>query len=405
MKATTLSIFVAIVALLAGISKASVIVHFANNSDMALPAVQLFYKSSAMQPLIEPLTAPLTTLKDSNVAGKIVLIPSLLFTSNFPLIREAQSRGAAGVLASLNFQFVPGYGQYTIDRQDVSYLAIPVVEMGLPESMALAQTMKSVQASNVTLLPDVESQNQWELTYSSRWMYVWQITVGISSLAIITWAIIKMVAFAKFYGRIILATVFVVLSIEMVSALRKMTPKQYIKSLRLIYCSVRIIFAVDPFQIHGLYSASMNLAFIDNSLPLVNISAILMILYWNEMMNTTSLEVNTFISKMRIPFIILSALIAAIHILRTILSQKLHIPAVDIFNASWSMFISTSVSVFYFIVGIKLLQRLKKVQRGNQVKRLKMITFRFLMCAVVLVLIVTLAVLFVALVPIYSPVC
>jgi hypothetical protein len=57
-----------------------------------------------MQPLIEPLTAPLTTLKDSNVAGKIVLIPSLLFTSNFPLIREAQSRGAAGVLASLNFQ-------------------------------------------------------------------------------------------------------------------------------------------------------------------------------------------------------------------------------------------------------------------------------------------------------------
>jgi hypothetical protein len=158
------------------------------------------------------------------------------------------------------------------------------------------------------------------------------VTVGISSLAIITWAIIKMVAFAKFYGRIILATVFVVLSIEMVSALRKMTPKQYIKSLRLIYCSVRIIFAVDPFQIHGLYSASMNLAFIDNSLPLVNISAILMILYWNEMMNTTSLEVNTFISKMRIPFIILSALIAAIHILRTILSQKLHIPAVDIFN-------------------------------------------------------------------------
>lgn len=168
-----------------------------------------------MQPLIEPLTAPLTTLKDSNVTGKIVLIPSLLFTSNFPLIREAQSRGAAGVLASLNFQckyliqgigrsedwllskltelvVVPGYGQYTIDRQDVSYLAIPVVEMGLPESMALAQTMQSVQVSNVTLLPNgkyrlpkniyfnnstiLESQNQWELTYSSRWMYLWQST-------------------------------------------------------------------------------------------------------------------------------------------------------------------------------------------------------------------------------------
>jgi hypothetical protein len=51
MKATTLSIFVAIVALLAGISKASVIVHFANNSDMALPAVQLFYKSKESAPL------------------------------------------------------------------------------------------------------------------------------------------------------------------------------------------------------------------------------------------------------------------------------------------------------------------------------------------------------------------
>jgi hypothetical protein len=57
-----------------------------------------------MDILSSPFTGELGSL-DGNIdlTGKIVVIPSLLFTSNLPLVRHAQELGAAAVLSTLYY--------------------------------------------------------------------------------------------------------------------------------------------------------------------------------------------------------------------------------------------------------------------------------------------------------------
>lgn len=95
---------------------------------------------------------------------------------------------------------------------------------------------------------------------------------------------------------------------------------------------VRLLYSIDPFQIHGLYSDKTNVALLDNSLPLLHIAAILVVFYWYEMMNNASLEVSTFISRMKIPFFILSGLIVVVHVVRLTLVQVLSLAVVNLVN-------------------------------------------------------------------------
>jgi hypothetical protein len=57
-----------------------------------------------MDILSSPFTGELSSLDGKDdLTGKIVVIPSLLFTSNLPLVRSAQERGAAAVLSTLYY--------------------------------------------------------------------------------------------------------------------------------------------------------------------------------------------------------------------------------------------------------------------------------------------------------------
>jgi hypothetical protein len=59
---------------------------------------------SPSQPIQDSLTAPIVSVKENvDFAGKIVVVPSFLLKTNLPQIRAAQSRGAVGVLATLDF--------------------------------------------------------------------------------------------------------------------------------------------------------------------------------------------------------------------------------------------------------------------------------------------------------------
>jgi hypothetical protein len=122
--------FALVVLLLLGVigsSIAGVIIHLRNNTDVVLDGVQVIYEgkqrlhnkfrvtdvfcffffktgSDQMAILSSPFTGELGSL-DGNIdlTGKIVVIPSLLFTSNLPLVRHAQELGAAAVLATLYY--------------------------------------------------------------------------------------------------------------------------------------------------------------------------------------------------------------------------------------------------------------------------------------------------------------
>ena len=95
---------------------------------------------------------------------------------------------------------------------------------------------------------------------------------------------------------------------------------------------MRLLYSIDPFQIRGLYSDETNVGLLANSIPLVHIAAILIVFYWYEMMHNTSLEVSTFITRMKIPLFILVGLIVAVHVVRLTLAQALGIGIVNLVN-------------------------------------------------------------------------
>lgn len=99
-------------------------------------------------------------------------MPSFILKTNLPQIRAAQSRGAVGILATLDFlckfiytkviltkltriQFivVAGYGQYLVDGTDLADLKIPVVEIAILESAKIRKHNMS-NIVNITMLPN-----------------------------------------------------------------------------------------------------------------------------------------------------------------------------------------------------------------------------------------------------------
>jgi hypothetical protein len=66
------------------------------------PLLTLFLLGSSQYPLSEPLTAEIAE-GEQDLRGKIAIIPSYLLASNLQLVRDAQSRGAVGVLSTLDF--------------------------------------------------------------------------------------------------------------------------------------------------------------------------------------------------------------------------------------------------------------------------------------------------------------
>eukprot|EP00029_Vermamoeba_vermiformis_P011929 TRINITY_DN6735_c0_g1_i1.p1 TRINITY_DN6735_c0_g1~~TRINITY_DN6735_c0_g1_i1.p1 ORF type:complete len:343 (-),score=12.41 TRINITY_DN6735_c0_g1_i1:86-973(-) len=237
---------------------------------------------------------------------------------------------------------------------------------------------------NITMLPN-EHENLWQVAYESGWMYVWQISIGLSSVAIIVLASLKIAEFMKFYEKFQISIALVVLSIDIIGAF------------------LRLLYSIDPFQIRGLYSDETNVGLLANSLPLVHIAAILIVFYWYEMMHYTSLQVSTFISRMKIPFFILVGLIVAVHVVRLTLVQVLGLGIINLVNAIWALFVSTSVVVLYAVVGGQLLVRLRRVKQGKKVKRLTKITIRILASGFMLLGIVVQLCLFVSVVPTLNP--
>jgi hypothetical protein len=82
---------------------------------------------------------------------------------------------------------------------------------------------------------------------------------------------------------------------------------------------VRILALVDIFCVFNIYPERVATALTELSFPFVLSSFLLFTLYWHEMMTSSSVIVHPFLNKMKIPFFLLSGIMLALQIIRTIL--------------------------------------------------------------------------------------
>ena len=113
----------------------------------------------------------------------------------------------------------------------------------------------------------------------------------------------------------------------------------------LISFLVRFVFCIDAFSFHGLYPSSFIVILMELTIPFFLMSSLLIVLYWHEIMIDSSLKVSPFITKLRIPFYVLSGVVLAVHAIRMVLM------GLNIARAAMSLFTGKSLcSNTYFCI-------------------------------------------------------
>lgn len=132
-----------------------------------------------------------------------------------------------------------------------------------------------------------------------------------------------------------------------------------------------IIIALDPIYA-GLvfvgYQAHMTSTI---SMPSLFIATLLVALYWKESMDQTRVVVNKFLGKMRIPFILLSVVMILVELINSLL-RAIRIGILGVMSTLTAVLyivILLTLSFIFFIVGVKVLNKLRQSDAMSNISR------------------------------------
>ena len=128
----------------------------------------------------------------------------------------------------------------------------------------------------------------------------------------------KIVNFSKRWAKFRYSVALYVLIIEVISNLRKLVGFKFIFIL-IFLNPVRMAPLVDIFGVFNIYTERTFAALTEISFPFAISSYMLFVLYWHEMMTSSSLVIHPFIVKMKIPFFVTAGVLLLLQIIRTIL--------------------------------------------------------------------------------------
>jgi hypothetical protein len=259
-----------------------------------------------------------------------------------------------------------------------------VFEVAVIEGQKLWSLAHENQIINVTILPG-DGSNPWEHVFSNPAFYLWPISLGLFSIANLVLATWKFIVFVRYYGGFRTSVSLFVLSIEMTSNL------------------IRLVAVVDAFGSWGLYTEQGYAALIELSWPFSISSYLLFTLYWHEMMTNATVVVNPFMTKMRIPFFVLSGALICLQITRTIIRNTSPFENFTTITAIVYLVVLVALLVFYGVTGTKLLLRLNKSKHLGRAVNLLKSTVRILICGGLILCFVIVVILFVGKVPYETP--
>ncbi len=130
-------------------------------------------------------------------------------------------------------------------------------------------------------------------------------------------AIWKITLFVRYYGGFRTSIALYVLSIELFANLSKYYCTDITKFSNDVV--VRFVGSLDLVQAFQIYPEWVVQSLNELSMPFAIASYMLFTLYWHEMMTNATVVVHPFITKMKIPFFIASAVLVCLQIIRSII--------------------------------------------------------------------------------------
>lgn len=221
-----------------------------------------------------------------NVTNKIVVVPLRRTEDDLKVVQRYEGSEILAMLVVLDMPAnYPGLYQYMRKRINGAVgNAFPVFEITDTQDKSLdGWFANQTRPNGVSISFESEEANPWKWVFE-YWLPIFANLLLVLSGGTLVMAVYKMILLVNEYGfQISMAQMVIVLNIQCL----------IIRALWL---------ALDPFGAYGTTNAMW--VSIGQSVPFgYSICAMLLIIsYWHEMIHLTGVKINTFLSKLRIPF-------------------------------------------------------------------------------------------------------
>jgi hypothetical protein len=291
----------------------------------------------------------------AGVENKIVLMDSYEYEYN--IVIDLARRQALGVLmyADNSPEDIPGLSNYVVDQFQY--------EVKLPAVVISVITLEKLhtwlsEGRNLTVRITSTDVNEWDLMMESGAMIFYSVFMSAFTLTCIGLAAYKLAMFVQVKGcqESIPQTMLI---FEIVANTIRFFPS-----------------AVDPLQSRALLPYAVSQMFFTTSWPFVIVNLLLISFYWHELIKKTSMKINSFLDKLRIPFWCIFAVILALELTASILrGLRYDLQVFLLVMGVCYIIIGLACVVFYIITGVKLTRALrsvaKEVVNSNRNRRLK----------------------------------
>jgi hypothetical protein len=290
-----------------------------------------------------PITAPICTEASYN-SGCIVLLNEPPPPEKWARIYQAKN--AAGIIIGTNGLAI-GYGNIQTDNKDTSDVYLPTFDMPGPTMEGLLASVGQMlnEGKNVTGILSYE-RDQWVVALTSPWIYVGQIINGallITNLVLSIYCWYWFIVIVRKKG-IRLVIPHVVLALIVAGTL------------------LQIIAMVDISGFRRIYPITFNIVFFTLPAPFILSATILMTFYWHECISRSSIRVNPFLTKAKVPFFISCAVLFAFMIISTCLRVLTVVTAFNYVELAYYVIIVLGLAIFFIVTAVKVMKQIRLSQ-------------------------------------------
>jgi hypothetical protein len=302
------------------------------------------------------VVAELALFNDSDVEQKIVLTRSE--DQDYALIADLVDRKAAGVAVATGHSplDIPGLYNYVRGLETFFDVSLPVVIVSQPNYDKLYGWIAD-EGRNITARILSTDVNPWDATMLSGAMIFYSVFMSAFTGTCLGLAIYKLIMFVRVKG------------------CQESIP-QTILVMEIVANTIRFIASVvDPLQSRAVLPYVVSQMLFTTSWPFVIINLLLVSFYWHELMTKTSMKINSFLSRLRIPFWCIFAVILALEIVASLLrALGLNLNTFRLVMGVCYIVIAVACCVFYAVTGLRLTKLMRKASKelmaSSRVKRL-----------------------------------
>jgi hypothetical protein len=300
----------------------------------------------------------------ADVTNKIVLFSYRYpATERLPEVQRLWDNNALGIVmvTEPSSVYVAGWSNYALGDVQPEIL-LPTVM--IPEATRAILLSWLDQGKNITVRITSEDKNAWDEMMHSDEMIFYSVFLSAFSAACLGLAVYKLSMFIKSKGcqQSIPQTMLI---FEIIT-----------NTVRLIPC------AIDPLLSRQIFPFRFGAFFFTMSWPFLSINLLLLSFYWQELMLKSSVVINTFLKKLKVPFWVIFGLLLAIEVNSNIIRGFGFDPVISVLIVSgFYLLLGAFCVVYYIVTGTKLVLSLNRATKAfvstKRAKRLRQ-TSRFI---------------------------